>query len=139
MEVKTTSEAATQKVAQKLADTLKPGDIIFLYGDLGAGKSVFVRGLAKGLGVKKRVLSPTFVLMRSYPFARDGRKMNLYHLDLYRTDDTKSLGLDEILENRGIVVIEWAEKIKDRLPPKRIDVKIEKLDETSRKIKIIKH
>ena len=136
MEVKTASEKETQEIAQKLAGTLKKGDIICLYGELGAGKTVFVRGVASGLGIKKRLLSPTFVLMRTYPFEKDGKNITLYHLDLYRTNDFKALGLDEIFESGGITIIEWAEKIKDFLPQKKIDVKFEKVNETTRRITI---
>ena len=74
--------------------------------------------------------------MRMYPFEKDGKKMTLYHLDLYRTNDFKALGLDEIFESGGITIIEWAEKIKDFLPRKRIDVKIQKVNETTRRITI---
>ena len=136
MEVKTTSEKETQKLAEKLAAKLKTGDVVCLYGDLGAGKTVFAKGIAKGLGIKKRILSPTFVLMRMYPFYRKSEKAILYHLDLYRTNDDKNLGLDEIFESGGIILIEWAEKIKKFLPKKRIDVKIEKIDEKARRISI---
>lgn len=128
MEVKTKSERETQKIGRQLANSLKAGDVVCLYGDLGAGKTVFVKGIAKGLGIKKRILSPTFVLMRAYP--------GLYHIDLYRIDDFRYLGLDEIFENEGIKVIEWAEKLGSALPEKRIDVKIKKVDEQTRKITI---
>ncbi|MDP2632617.1 MAG: tRNA (adenosine(37)-N6)-threonylcarbamoyltransferase complex ATPase subunit type 1 TsaE [Candidatus Curtissbacteria bacterium] len=128
MEVKTKSELQTQKIGEEIAGKLKSGDIVCLYGDLGAGKTVFVKGIAKGLGIQKRILSPTFVLMRAYP--------GLYHLDLYRIDDFRSLGLDEIFENEQIKVIEWAEKLGSALPEKRIDVKIKKVNEKTRKITI---
>ena len=128
MEVETASEQETQNLGEKLAATLKAGNVVCLYGDLGAGKSVFVRGIAKGLGITKRILSPTFVIMRSYP--------GLLHLDLYRIDDFRSLGLDEIFDGKEIKVIEWAEKLGAAIPQKRIDVRIKKVNETTRKITI---
>jgi len=139
-EVKTTSPAQTAKVAKSFAKKLKGGDIIALYGDLGAGKTVFVKGLAIGLGIKKRILSPTFVFIRSYPFKKKDKVLTLHHVDLYRgqnTSDFKFLGLDEIFNSKSVVVIEWADKIKNSLPKKRYDIFIKKIDEKTRKIKIV--
>lgn len=142
MEVKTNSPKETQKVAQKLAKGLIPGDVVALYGNLGSGKTVFVQGLAKGLNIKRNITSPTFVFMRSYPFAHKRNQATFYHLDLYRGEDKsdfRSLGLDEIFSPDSIVVLEWAEKIKNSLPKKRIDVTIENINEKTRKIKIKRH
>jgi len=113
--------------------------IIALTGELGSGKTTFVQGLARGLGIKKRVLSPTFILMRQYairymPYA------NFYHVDLYRVEnekDVRGLGLSEIWSNpENIVAIEWAEKIKKILPKKRIDIRFNYLNNNQRKITI---
>ena len=139
MEIKSTSQAATQKIAQKLAKKLNGSDVIALFGDLGSGKTVFVQGLARGLGIKKRITSPTFVFMRAYEIKHKGEELTFYHLDLYRAqniDDLKSLGLSEIFNKDSIVVLEWADKIKNKLPAKRIDVEITSINAKERKIKI---
>ena len=116
----TTSEAETAAVGRELAATLAAGDVVLLFGDLGAGKTAFVRGLAEGLGVHRdEVSSPTFTLVQEY---RGGR-LALFHVDLYRLDDPREiddLGLDEIAED-GVMAIEWAEKLRNgaRLRPSR--------------------
>jgi len=106
----TRSENETADVARELAGTLSAGDVILLYGDLGAGKTAFVRGLAEGLGVQREeVSSPTFTLLQEY---RGGR-LPLFHADLYRLNDPREideLGLDEIADS-GVLAIEWAEKL----------------------------
>ena len=127
----------TAHEAVKLAKTLKPGDIIALYGDLGAGKTVFVKGLVRGLGIKAKVTSPTFVFLKIYR----GNKFSVNHIDLYRGEtitDFKDLGLDEIFDSNSITVIEWAQRLQNKLPKKRIDIFIEKKDEKTRKLKIEK-
>src|SRR5207247_5170994 len=105
-------------VGRTLAATLSAGDVILLYGDLGAGKTAFVRGLAEGLGVPSDdVSSPTFTLIQEY---RGGR-LPLFHVDLYRLNDPREiddLGLDEIAEG-GVLAIEWAEKLPARLKASR--------------------
>lgn len=139
MEIKTISPKETQKVAEKLTKDLVPGDVIALYGNLGAGKTVFVQGLAKGLKIKRNITSPTFVFMRSYPFVHKKNNYTFYHLDLYRGEersDFKSLGLEEIFTPESIVVLEWAEKIKGSLPKKRLDITIKTVNEKTRKISI---
>ncbi|MDO8487409.1 MAG: L-threonylcarbamoyladenylate synthase [Candidatus Curtissbacteria bacterium] len=126
------SETQTQKLGETLGKSLKAGDIVALYGDLGAGKTVFVKGIAKGLGIKKRILSPTFVFIRSYPLT--GEKQ-FYHVDLYRgqsLEDFEALGLEELFSKNNIVVLEWAGKIAKILPQKRIDINIEKVEDTER-------
>jgi tRNA threonylcarbamoyladenosine biosynthesis protein TsaE len=119
----TNSETETAAVARELAGRLSAGDVVLLYGDLGAGKTAFVRGLAEGLGVgRDEVSSPTFTVMQEY---RGGR-VPLFHVDLYRLDDPREiddLGLDEIAE-RGVLAIEWAEKLSRR-DERAISVRIE--------------
>lgn len=139
---KTQTPRETQQVAKLFANELQGGEVIALFGDLGTGKTTFVQGLAKGLGVKAKITSPTFVFMRSYPFVFKKNQLEFYHLDLYRgqtVSDFKSLGLDEIFAPENIVVLEWADKIKTILPKKRIDIFFKKENEKTRKIRIEKH
>jgi tRNA threonylcarbamoyladenosine biosynthesis protein TsaE len=116
--VTTHAEEETAAVGRELAATLSAGDVLLLYGDLGAGKTAFVRGLAEGLGVsREEVSSPTFTLIQEY---RGGR-LTLFHVDLYRIEDPREfdeLGLDEIAVD-GVLAIEWAEKLDARLTPSR--------------------
>ena len=129
MEIITKSATETQKFGQKIGSSLKGGEVLTLQGDLGSGKTTFVQGLAKGLRVTQAVVSPTFILLRSY----DGIDKKLYHLDLYRLEknvqqEVKNLGIDEIWSDpKNIVVIEWAEKIKSFLPRKTKQILFENL------------
>ena len=139
MEIKTCSPRETQKIAQKLAKSLNGGEVIALFGDLGAGKTVFVQGLARGLGIKRRIISPSFVFMRTYPIILSHQTLTFYHLDLYKGEsmaDLASLGLDEIFSPESVVVLEWADRIKKELPKKRINVFFETIDEKTRRISI---
>ncbi len=139
MQIKSKSPKETQKLGQELAKKLIGGEVIALFGDLGSGKTIFVQGLAKGLGIKRKVTSPTFVFMRQYPFSIKKFPMTFYHLDLYRgqnDQDFEALGLEEIFAPDTIVVLEWAEKIKKELPKKRIEIKIEKVNDKTRRISI---
>ncbi len=129
----------TQKLGETLGKSLKAGDIVALYGDLGAGKTIFVKGIAKGLGIKKRILSPTFVFIRSYPLTVNREPLTFYHVDLYRGqsfEDFEALGLEELFSQNNIVVLEWAGKIAKMLPQKRIDINFKKEDEKTRRIEI---
>ena len=133
------SPKGTKEIAQKLAQSLKGGEILALFGDLGAGKTVFVKGLAKGLKVDKPVTSPTFVFMKMYTAHASGKVITFYHLDLYRTDnnlDLQSLGIDEIFDKNSIVAIEWAAKLGKFLPKERINITIKLADEKTRNITI---
>lgn len=133
MEIITQSALQTQKLGEKIGRDLKPPIVIALYGDLGSGKTTFIQGLAKGLGIKKRITSPTFVFVKKY-------HPNFYHIDLYRiekTKEVKSLGLEEIFsEPKTVMAIEWAEKIKEMLPKNRIDIWFNYLNQNQRKIEI---
>lgn len=139
METTTTSPVDTQQLGHKLGKSLIGGEVIALFGDLGSGKTTFVQGLAKGLKIKKRILSPTFVFMRAYPVSLKGQNLTFYHIDLYRGEsdrDFKNLGLDEIISGEAIVALEWAERLKKVLPKKRIEVYFAKINDKKRRIKI---
>jgi tRNA threonylcarbamoyladenosine biosynthesis protein TsaE len=132
--VTTQSEDETAAIGRELAATLSAGDAVLLYGDLGAGKTAFVRGLAGGLGVDRgEVSSPTFTLIQEY---RGGR-LALFHVDLYRIEDPREfdeLGLDEIAED-GVLAIEWADKYP-RPPAHAVRVSIAHAGESERRITI---
>lgn len=134
----TESGEETQEIAEKIAKELKGGEVLALFGDLGAGKTTFVQGLAMGLGIDRRIISPTFIILRTYPL----KDKNFYHVDLYRIESEKEvegIGLKEILkEKKDIVAIEWAEKIKDMLPDERINIFFTNLGGDKRKITIWK-
>lgn len=131
------SAQKTQKIGADLAKKFKNGAILALVGDLGAGKTTFTQGFAEGLGIKDKVISPTFVLIRQHKFGHD---QTLFHVDLYRLEgdiDIKSLGLEDMFKHKqDIVLIEWAEKVKDKLPKETIWLNFEKLDSDSRKISV---
>jgi len=130
--ITTQSEKETADVGRALAPTLTAGSVVLLVGDLGAGKTAFVRGLAEGLGIHPdEVSSPTFTLIQEY---RGGR-ISLFHVDLYRLDDPREiddLGLDEITVD-GVTAIEWAEKLREA-PRGAIDVRIEHRDGDVREV-----
>jgi tRNA threonylcarbamoyladenosine biosynthesis protein TsaE len=106
------SAEETMEFAARLSEQLQPKDVIALEGDLGAGKTTFTKGLAKGLGITRAVSSPTFTIVKEYK----GR-LPLYHMDVYRLEDTfEDLGFDEYFEGDGVTVIEWAHLIKPQLP-----------------------
>ena len=132
----THSEAETCTVGRELAATLSAGDVVLLFGDLGAGKTAFVRGLAEGLGVPRdEVSSPTFTLIHEY---RGGR-LPMLHVDLYRLNDAREiddLGVDE-LGSGGVVAIEWAEKLP-RGWPGAVSVRIAHVESDTRTIEITK-
>jgi len=128
----------TIRMGSELAKKIKRGDVIALVGDLGSGKTVFTKGIAKGLGVKnvRYVNSPTFVIIKEYR-----GKVPLYHFDLYRLNRPNMLDIEnygEYFYGDGITVIEWADKILKLLPPKYIEVKLSVIDESKRKIEIRK-
>jgi tRNA threonylcarbamoyladenosine biosynthesis protein TsaE len=130
------SVADTEAIAANLAQQLQGGECIALHGDLGAGKTQFVRGLVRGLGGSERaVSSPTFVLLNVYPTGR----LKIFHLDAYRIhgpEDFEAIGFTELLDQAGIVAVEWPERIADLLPEKTIYVRIESIGESDREIEI---
>ena len=139
MEYISKSYEETQKIASDFAKTLKSGDVVCMYGDLGADKTAFVQGLAKGFNIFEPITSPTFTIVNEY----DG-DMPLYHFDVYRiadSDEMYEIGYEEYLDGNGVSVIEWAELIEDILPPCRYEVVVSKdyaEDENYRKIEIRK-
>lgn len=117
----------TQKIANEIADTLKGGEFLAMYGDLGAGKTAFVQGLAKALGITNHVTSPTFTIVNEYY----GR-LPLYHFDVYRiseSDEMYEIGYEEYVNGDGICVVEWAEVIEDLFPDKYYKITILKDEE----------
>lgn len=128
-----TNEDQTAVAGERLAQSLAAGSVVLLYGDLGAGKTAFVRGLAQGLGADPaNVSSPTFTLVQEYR----GR-LTLYHVDLYRLEEREvdDLGLDELILGDGVVAIEWADRWVGR-PDDVIEVRIEEIGEEKRRIAI---
>ncbi|WP_453992206.1 tRNA (adenosine(37)-N6)-threonylcarbamoyltransferase complex ATPase subunit type 1 TsaE [Bacillus nitroreducens] len=129
----TTTPEETGNFSDRLAQKLQPGDVITLEGDLGAGKTTFTKGLAKGLGITRTVNSPTFTIIKEYK----GR-LPLYHMDVYRLEfSDEDLGFDEYFEGEGVTVVEWAHLIEDRLPNERLTIKIEHQGDMERKITVI--
>ena len=135
----TESFEETRSLGENFARKIRNGDFLAFYGNLGSGKTTFIQGLAKGLGIKRRIISPTFIIVRSYKL----QKGNFYHIDLYRIHnlyDLSTLGMDEITEDsKSIIALEWAEKMDTFIPQKRIDIIFDNLGEDKRKIKILKH
>ncbi len=134
VEIISVSTENTMEIGRSIGEGLQDGDVVALSGELGSGKTCFTGGLARGLGVdeKYRITSPTFTLINEYP-----ARHRLYHFDVYRISDYSELddlGCDEYLGTEGVVVIEWAEKIKKILPEKTVYIHFEYVDENRRKM-----
>ncbi|WP_214879247.1 tRNA (adenosine(37)-N6)-threonylcarbamoyltransferase complex ATPase subunit type 1 TsaE [Exiguobacterium sp. ERU653] len=126
----THSAAETQAVAERLATLVDAGTVITLNGDLGAGKTTFTQGFAKGLGVTRNVNSPTFTIMKQYK----GR-LPLYHMDVYRLEDTgDDIGLEEYINGDGVAIVEWSNLIESSLPEERLAITIERVSDEERKL-----
>src|SRR3989339_1458706 len=127
------SEKETKQIAGRLARQITRG-VIALSGELGAGKTTFVQGFAKGLGIKEKIISPTFVLIRQHQIPKT--KKVLYHIDLYRLENIESLkqlGIEEICSySNNIILIEWADKIEKILPADTLKISIAKIENTKR-------
>lgn len=118
----TESPAETEALGEKLAERLKPGSVVALYGPMGAGKTALTRGLARGLGITEGVSSPTFALVHEY----EGR-LPIYHFDMYRVeswDDLYSTGFFDYLDANGVVIVEWSENIENAIPEGAIRVSL---------------
>jgi tRNA threonylcarbamoyladenosine biosynthesis protein TsaE len=128
------SAEKTLKAGERLGESLIPGDVVALSGPLGAGKTVFARGIAESIGIQEPVTSPTYTLISEY----EGR-MPLYHMDLYRLGSPEEftwLGVEEMLNGSGITLIEWSERAGEELPERTITVNIEIADNGNRIITI---
>lgn len=122
----THSPAETDALARRVADVLEAGDLVLLAGDLGAGKTVFARGIGAGLGVTEPVVSPTFTLARVY----HGR-LRMVHADVYRLDtvhELLDLGLDDLAEGDAVMVVEWGDVVSGELAPDRLEITLELVD-----------
>ncbi len=137
----TNNSLETQRLGSKFARKLKAGDIVLLFGNLGAGKTTFVQGLAKGMCIKDRILSPTFVIHRSHGVSFGNIKY-LNHVDLYRIEnqtEIENLGLPEIVgEESSVTVIEWADRLSDFKPQTGYKIWFKYLDENKREITVSK-
>ena len=134
MEFLTNSPAETEAVGAALGKILKPGTVIAYRGDLGAGKTAFTRGLARGLGSNEMVTSPTYTIVNEYL----GGRMPLFHFDMYRlasSDDLWDIGWEDYLDRNGVCAVEWSENVEDAMEDP-IVITIEKLGEDSRRITI---
>ena len=130
----THSPEETQALGSALAAVLQPGTVLAYTGDLGAGKTAFTRGIARGLGIREPVTSPTYTIVNEYPQGR----LPLFHFDMYRltsSEDLWDIGWEDYLQRGGICCVEWSENVADAMED-AIRIHIEKLDETSRAITI---
>ncbi len=124
IEVTTRSREETEALGERIGRAARPGDVIALWGELGAGKTTLVRGIAKGLGIAPRdVTSPTFIIVHEH----EGGRLPLFHIDLYRVSpaDVASTGWQEALAGGGVTAIEWPDRVERLLPTDRIDVRID--------------
>lgn len=129
------SAEETEGIAEGLAGALRSGDVLLLDGDMGAGKTVFAKGIARGLGVAESVTSPTYAYMNEY----EGEKLTLYHYDCYRitsAEQAESLGLGEYFYMGGVCLVEWAQNIAPLLPENCRRVRIVKMSENEREINL---
>lgn len=134
---KTKSPEETKNFGKDLSRKLEPGSVVALIGPLGSGKTVLVQGICTGLGVEKMVTSPTYVIINEYPGSMNQSLIWVYHFDLYRlenVDEFLRLGYEEYFYGKGITLIEWAEKIKEFLPKKRMEINLKILSEIEREI-----
>jgi tRNA threonylcarbamoyladenosine biosynthesis protein TsaE len=143
MQYITSSEKATRDLGKKLAKSLSGGQVFGLVGNLGTGKTCFIKGVAEGLNIKTTITSPTFVLMKVYPVKKHKTIKQLIHVDAYRLKNVKSwqsIGLEEYLQSKdSVVIIEWAEKIKKLLPIDAGFIGLEQLSTNKRRITISKY
>ena len=128
------SEAETEAIGEKFAENLASGTVVAMYGDLGAGKTAFVRGMARGMGLTCRVSSPTFTIVNEYEGERE-----LIHFDMYRlesSDELFDIGWEDYLARGAVCAVEWSEKVEDAFFGDEIVVRIDKLGDNERRITI---
>jgi tRNA threonylcarbamoyladenosine biosynthesis protein TsaE len=119
----TSSATETGELAQRVGSLLRAGDVVVLAGDLGAGKTVFAKGIARALGITEPVVSPSFTIVREYD-----APLPLVHVDVYRLDhiqELHDLGFDDLVGEEGVTVVEWGDRVRAILPPERLDVLLE--------------
>ena len=129
----TTCANQTRALGEALAASLRPGDVLLLFGDMGAGKSELTRGIARGLGIGGPLPSPTFTILQPY----EGGRIPLYHFDWYRLegeDELFSMGLEEYLGGDGIAVVEWPDRCPGAWPPRRLEITLASLGDQGRQI-----
>ena len=134
MFIYTNNEIETEQAGAQFAKELPGGTVVAFYGDLGAGKTAFVRGMAKGMGITSRVNSPTFTIVNEYIGERE-----LYHFDMYRlgsADELFDIGWEDYLSRGGVCAVEWSENVSEAFEGNEISVVIEKISDTGRKISI---
>lgn len=123
------SERDTMELAQNIESEKFPGMVICLDGELGSGKTVFVKGFASALGLEDNITSPTFNLIKEYLNA----ELPLFHMDVYRLNDSfENVGLEDYFNKNGVTIIEWSDMIKDYLPNERLEIKFKVIDENTR-------
>lgn len=130
------NEIDTMELAQNLESEKFPNMVICLDGELGSGKTIFVKGFASALGIEENITSPTFNLIKEYEMG----ELPLYHMDMYRLDDDPAnIGVEDYFSKNGISIIEWADLIEDVLPEERLDIKFRIIDENTRVLVLIPH
>lgn len=133
--ITTHNDFETIELAQNFESEKFPNMIICLYGELGSGKTMFTKGIANALGINETITSPTFTIIKEY-----NGELPLYHMDVYRLDgNDDSIGIEEYYTKGGVVVIEWADIIKDILPEERLDIKFSVVGENKRVLTLIPH
>ena len=134
--ITTHDEMETMEIAQNLESEKFPNMIICLDGELGSGKTVFTKGFAQALGIEEIITSPTYTIIKEYP----NGELPLYHMDVYGLDgNSEGIGIEEYFTKGGVVIIEWAETIKDILPKERLDIKFKIVDEEKRVLVFTPH
>ena len=134
MKIITENEKETLELAAAFAGTLETGNVVALFGELGSGKTVFARGIARALGITEKITSPTFILINEFHGS-----IPLYHMDLYRMDsiqEIQDIGVEDYFYGDGICVVEWAEKLGELYPENAIRVRLKHLGDTNREIEI---